>query len=114
MSVESVMLSNHLILCCPFLLLPSVFPSFRAFPNESVPHIRGPKYWSFSFTISPSNEYSGLISFRADLFHLFTVQEILRSLLQHPNSEASILRTFSLLDGSTSTSKHDYWEKPKL
>ena len=112
--IESVMLSNHLILYQPFLLLLSIFPSFRVFSNESAPHIRGPKYWIFNFSISPSNEYSGLISFRIDLFHLFAVQGTLKSLLQHHHSEASILRVLSLLDGPTFTSIHDYWKKPKL
>ena len=83
MSIELVMPSNHLILCCPLLLLPSVF-------NESVFHIRWPKYWSFSFSISPSNEYSGLISFRMDWFHLLAVWGTLKSLLQHHSSKASI------------------------
>ena len=82
MSIESVMPSNHLILCHPFLLLPSIFPSITAFSNESVLCIRWPKYWSFSFSISPSNEYSGLISFRIDLFDLLAVQGTLKSLLQ--------------------------------
>ena len=81
MSIESVMLSNHLVLCCPLLLLPSIFPSIRVFSNELALHIRRPKYWSFSFSISPSNKYSGLISFRIDWFYLFTVQETLKSLL---------------------------------
>ena len=82
---------NHLILCCPLLLLPSIFPSIRVFPNESVLHIRWPKYWSFSFSISPSNEYSGLISFRMDWLDLLAVQGTLKSLLQHHSSKASIL-----------------------
>ena len=90
-SIELMMLSNHLILCCPLLLLPSVFPSIRVFSNESVLHIRWPKYWSFSFNISPSNEYSGLISFRIDWFGLVAVQGTLKSLLQHHTSKASIL-----------------------
>src|SRR5574341_461489 len=90
MSIESVMPSNHLILCYPLLLLPSIFPSIRVFSNESVLHIRWPKYWSFSFSISPSNEYSGLIPFRIDWFDLLAVQGILKSLLQHHNSKASI------------------------
>ena len=90
MSIESVMPSNHLILCCP-LLLPSVFPSIRVFSNESVLHTRWPKDWSFSFSISLSNEYSGLISFRIDWFDLLAVQGTLKSLLKHHNSKASIL-----------------------
>ena len=83
--------SNHLILCHPLLLLPSIFPIIRVFSNESVLCLRWPKYWSFSFNVSPSNEYSGLISFRMDWFDLHTVQEILKSLLQHHSSKASIL-----------------------
>ena len=89
MSVESVMPSNHIILCHPLLLLPSVFPSIRVFSNESTLHIRWPKYWSFSF--SPSNEYSGLISFRMDWLDLLEVQGTLKSLLQHRSLKASIL-----------------------
>ena len=84
--------SNHLILCCHLLFLPSIFPSIRVFSNESVPHIRWPKYWSFSFNISPSNEHSGLISFRMDWMDLHAVQGTLKSLLQHHSSKASILR----------------------
>ena len=90
MSIELMMLSNHLILCHPPLLLSSVFPSIRVFSNESALHSRWPKYWSFSFSISPSNEYSGLISFRIDWFDL-AVQGTLKSLLQHHSSKASIL-----------------------
>ena len=92
MSIESVMPCNHLILWCLLLLPPSVFPSIRVFSNESVLHIRWPKYWSFSFSISPSNEYSGLISFRMDWLDLLAVQGTLKSLLQHHSSKASILR----------------------
>ena len=84
--------SNHLILCCPLLLPPSIFPSISVFSNESALHIRWPKYWSFSFSISPSNEYSGLISFRIDWFDLHAVLGTLQSLLQHHSSKASILR----------------------
>ena len=91
MSIESVMPSNHLILCRPLLLLPSIFPSIGVFSNESVLHIRQPKYWSFSFSISPSNEYSGLISFRMGWLDLLAVQGTLKSLLQHHISKASIL-----------------------
>ena len=92
MSIESVMTSNHLILCCPLLPLPLIFLSIRVFSNESVLHIiRWPKYWSFSFSISPSTEYSGLISFRIDWIDLLEVQGTLKSLLQHHSSEASIL-----------------------
>ena len=92
MSTELAMLSNPLILCCPFLLLPSTFPSVGFFPNELALQIRRPKYWSFSFSISPPNEYSGLISFRMDWFDLLAVQGTLKSLLQHHSSKASILR----------------------
>ena len=92
MPIESVMSSNHLILCYPLLLLPSIFPSIRVFSNESVLHIRWPKYWSFNFSISPSNEYSGLISFRIDWLDLLEVQGTLKSLLQHHSSKASILQ----------------------
>ena len=92
MSIESVMPSNHLILCRPLLLLPSIFPSIRVFSNESVPHIRWPKYWSFSFSLRPSNEYSGLTSFRMDWLDLLAVQGTLKSLLQQHSSKASILR----------------------
>ena len=91
MSIKSVMLSNHLILCHPLLLLPSIFPNNKVFSNESVVHIRWPKYWSFSFNISPSNEHPGLISFRIDWLALLAVQQTLRSLLQHHSSKASIL-----------------------
>ena len=91
MSIESVMPSNHLILCRPLLLLPSFFPRIRVFSNESVLCIRWPKYWSFSFSISPSNEYSGLISFRIDWCDLLAVQDTLKSLLQHHSLKASIL-----------------------
>ena len=90
MSIELVMLSSHPILCSP-LLLPSIFPSIRVFSSESAFHIRWPKYWSFSFSISPSNEYSGLIFFRMDWLDLLAVQETLRSLLQHHSSKVSIL-----------------------
>ena len=92
MSIESVVPSNHLILCCPLLLPPSIFPSIRVFANESVLHIRWPKYWSFSFSIIPLKEYSGLISFRTDWLDLLAVQGTLKSLLQHHSSKASILR----------------------
>ena len=92
MSIEPVMPSNHLILCRPLLLPPSILPSIRVFSNESVLHIRWPKYWSFSFNISPSNEYSGLISLRMDWLSPLAVQGTLKSLLQHHNSKASILQ----------------------
>ena len=91
-SVESVMPSSHLILCRPLLLLPSIFPSIKVFSNESALHIRWPKYWSFSFNISPSSEHSELISFRMDWLNLFAVQGTLKSLLQHHSSKASILQ----------------------
>ena len=93
MSIESVMPSSHLILCCPLLLPPSIFPSIRVFSNESALCIRWPKYWSFSFNISPSNEYSGLISFRMDWLDFLAVQVTLKSLLQHHCSKASILQS---------------------
>ena len=96
MSIELVMPSNHLILCHPLLLLPSIFPSIRVFSNESVFHIRWPKYWSFIFSISPSNEYSGLISFRMDWLNPFVVQRTLKSLLQHHSLKASILQHSAL------------------
>ena len=92
MSIESVMISSHLILCHPLLLLPSVFPSITVFSSEPVLCIRWPKYWSFSFSISPSNEYSGLISFRMDWVDILAVQGTLKSLLQHHNSKASIFQ----------------------
>ena len=88
MSIESVMPSNHLILCCSLLILPSIFPSIRVFSNESVLHIRWPKYWSFSFSISPSNEYSGLISFRMNWVNLLEIQGTLKSLLQHHSDKS--------------------------
>ena len=103
-SIASVMPSNHLILCHPLLLPPSVFPSIRDFSNESVLRIRWPKYWSFSFSISPSNEYSGLISFRINWLDPLAVQGTLNSLLQHHSSKALILWH------STLTSTHDYWK----
>ena len=91
MSIASVMPSNHLILCCPFLLPHSTFPSIRVFSNESVLHIMWPRYWNFSFNINPSNKYSGLISFRMDWLDLLSIQETLKSLLQHHSSKASTL-----------------------
>ena len=110
MSIKSVMPSNHLILCHPLLLLPSIFPSIRVFSNETVLCIRWPKYCNFSFSISPSKEYSGLISYRIDWFDLLAVQGTLKSLLQHHTSEASILR-HSAFFIVTLTSTHDYWKK---
>ena len=92
MSIKSEMPSSHLILCRPLLLLPSIFPSIRVFPNESTLHMRWPKYWSFSFSICPSNEHPGLISFRMDWLNLLAVQGIRKSLLDHHNSKASILQ----------------------
>ena len=100
MSIESVMLSNHLILCCPLLLLPSVFPSIKVFSNESALPIRWPKYWSFS--ISPSNEYSGLIPFRVDWFDLLAVQGTLKSLLKHHSLKAPVLLCLAFFMGQLS------------
>ena len=91
-SIESVMPSSHLVVCCPLLLLPSIFLSIRVFSNESVLHVKWPKYWSFGFSISPSNEYSGLISIRVDWLDLLAVQGTLKSLLQNHGSKASILQ----------------------
>ena len=107
MPIESVMPSNHLILYRPLLLLPSSFPSIRVFSKESALCIRWPEYWSFSFSISPSNEYSGLISFRMDWLDLLAVQGTLKSLLQHQSSKASNSLALSLLYGATLTSVHD-------
>ena len=109
MSIELVMPSNHLILYRPLFLLPSIFPSIRVFSNKPALCIRQPEYWSFSFSISPSNEYSGLISFRMDWFELFAHQGTLKSLLQPHRSKASILRHF--LYGPALTPIHDYWIK---
>ena len=106
MSIESMTPSNHLILCHPFLP-PSIIPSIRVFSNESVLLIRWPKYWSFSFSISPSNEYSGLISIRMDWFNLLAVQGTLKSLLQHYSSKSINSLVLSLLYGPTLTSVHD-------
>ena len=116
MSIESVMPSNHLILCCHLLLLPSIFPSIRIFSNESALHIRWPKYWSFRFSINPSNEHSGLISFRMDWLDLLAVQGALKSFLQHLSSKASILwhSAFFFLHSPTLTSIHDYWKNHSL
>ena len=109
MSIELVMPSNHLILCFPLLLLPSIFPSIRVFSNESALRIRWPKYWSFSFNISPSNEYSGLISFKTNWLDLLAIQETLKSLLQHHSSKA-----LSFLYSPTLTSIYDYWKNHSL
>ena len=115
MSIMSAMPSNHLILCHPLLPSPSIFPSIRIFSKESVLCIRWPKYWSFSFSISPSNEYPGLISFRMDQLDLLTVQETLKSLLQHHSSKASILwhSAFFIVQLSH-PSIHDYWKNHSL
>ena len=113
MSIESVIPSNHLILCCPLLLPPSIFPSIRVFSHESVLHIRWPKYWSFSFNISPSNEYSGLISFRMDWLDLLAVQGNLKSspTPQFKSINSSVL---SFLYSPTLTSMHDHWKNHSL
>ena len=108
MSIESVMPSNHLILCNPLLLLPSIFPGIRIFSNESVLHIRWPNYWSFS--ISPSNEHSGLISFRIDWLDLLAVKGTLKSLLQTPQFKSINSSMLSFLYGPTFTSIYDYWK----
>ena len=108
-SIESVMPSSHLILCHPLLLLPSIFPSIRVFSDESVLLIRWPKYWSFSFSMSLSNEESGLISFTMDWLDLFAVQGTLKSLLQHHSSISINSSALSFLYGPTLTSIHDYW-----
>ena len=107
MSIESVMPSNHLILCRPLFLLPSIFPSIRVFSMELVLRIRWPKYWSFSFSISPSTEYSGLISFQMDWLDLLAVQGTLKSLLQHHSSKASVLWHSAFLIVQLS---HPYWK----
>ena len=111
MSIESGMPSNHLILCGSFLLLSLIFPNIRVFSNESVLHIRWPKYWSFSFNISPSNEYSGLISFRIDWFDLLEVQGTLKSLLQHHSSKHQL---FSVQPSLWSNSHHPYMTTGKI
>ena len=108
--IESVMPSNHLILYCPLFLVPSIFPSIRVFSRESVLHIRWPKYWSLSFSISPSNEYLGLMSFRMDWLDLLAVQGTLRSLLRHHSSKASILWRSAFFIVQLSTSMHDCWK----
>ena len=109
MSIELVMSLNHLVLCNPLLLLPSIFPSIRVFSNESVLRIRRPKLCSLSFSISPSNVYSGLISFKMDWFYLLAVQGTLKSLLQHHSSKASILQCSAFFMAQL-TSIHDYWK----
>ena len=114
MCIESVMPSNHLSLCRPLLLPPSVFPSIRVFSNKSVLCIRWPKYWSFSFSMSPSNEYSGLISFRMEFLDLLAVQGTLKSLLQHHSSKASILQCLAFFISPSLTSIHDQWKNHSL
>ena len=114
MSIELVMSSNHLIFCRPFLLLPPIPPSIRVFSSESTLHIRWPKCWSFHFSISPSNEHPGLISFRMDWLGLLAVQGTLKSLLQHHSSKASILRCSSFFTVPTLTSIHDHWKNHNL
>ena len=109
-STESVMLSNRLVLCHPFLLLLLIFPSIRVCSNESVLHIRWLKYWSFSFSISPSNEYSGLTPFRMDWLNLLAVQATLKSLLQHHNSKASVLQCSVFFIVQLLTSIHGHWK----
>ena len=109
MSIELVMPSNHPILCCALLFPPSIFPSIRVFSNKSALRIRWPKYWSFNFNISPSNEHSGLISCRMDWLDLLAVQGTLKSLLQHHSSKALILQ-LSFLYSPTLTSIHDHWK----
>ena len=111
MSIELMMPSNHVILCHPLLLLRSIFPSVRLFSNEWALCIRWPKYWGFSFSISPSNEYSGLISFWIDWFDFLAVQGTLKSLLPHHSFESINSWALSLLYGPTLTSVHDYWKK---
>ena len=110
MFIESLMTSNHLILCHP-LLLPLIVPSIRVFSNDSALHIRWPKYWSFNFRISPSNEHSGLLSFRMDWLDLLAVQGILKSLLQHHSSKASVLQPSAFFIVQLS---HDYWKNHSL
>ena len=114
MSIESVMLSNYLILCHPLLFLPSIFSSIRVFSSELSLCIRWPKYWSFSFSIHPFNEYSGLISFRVDWFDLLAVHGTLKSLLQHHNSKNINSSVLNLLYGPTLTSVHDYWKNHRF
>ena len=109
LSTNSVMPPNHLILCRPLLLPPSIFPSIRVFSNQSVLHIRWPKYWSFSFSISSSSEYSGLISFRTDWLDLLAVQGTLKSLLQHHSAKASILQRSAFFIVNSHIT-HDYWK----
>ena len=112
MSIESVMPSSHLILCHPLFLLPPIPPSIMIFSSESTLRMRWPKYWSFSFSISPSNEHPGLVFFRMDCLDLLAVQETLKTLLQHHSSKASILQVLSFHHSPTLTSIHDQWKKP--
>ena len=114
MSIESVMPSNHLILCCPLLLPPSIVPSIKVFSNESVLRIRWPKYWSFSFNLSPSSEHSGLISFWTDWLDLLAVQGTLKSLLQQPQFKSINSSALSFLYSPTLTSIHDHWKNHSL
>ena len=114
LSIESVMLSNHLILCCLLLLLPSIFPSIKVFSSGSALSIRWPKCWSFGFSISPSNEYSGLISFRIDWFDFLAIQGTLKSFLQHHSSKAINSSVLSLLHSPTLTSIHDHRKNHSL
>ena len=114
MWIESVMPSNHHILCHPLLLLPPIPPSIRVFSNELTLHMRWPKYWTFSFSISPSNEHPGLISYRMDWLDLLVVQGTLKSLLQHHSSKSIIFSVFSFLHSPTLTSIHDHWKNHSL
>ena len=114
MSIESVMPSSHFVLCCPLLLLPPIPPSIRVFSNESTLRMRWPKYWSFSFSISPSNEHLGLISLRMDWLVLLPVQGTLKSLFQHHSSKASILRCSAFFTSPNLTSIHDHWKNHSL
>ena len=114
MFIESIMPFNHFILCHPLLLSPSIFPSNRLFSYQSALCIRWPQYWSFSLSINPSNEYSGLISFRIDWFHLLAVQGTLKGLPQHHSLKASVFLMLNLLYGPTLTSIHDYWKNHSL
>ena len=116
MSTESVMPSNHLVLCHPLLLPPSIFPSIRVFSNESTLRIRWPKYWHFSFNISPTNEHPGLVFFRMDWLDLLAVQGTLKSLLQHPTPQFKSISSLvlSFLHSPTFTSIHDHWKNHSL
>ena len=114
MCIESMIPSYHLILCCPLLLLPSIFHSISVFSDELALHIRWPKYWSFSFSISPSNEYSGLISLRMDWLDPLEVQGTFKSLLQHHSSKTSIFNCAALFHGPTLTFIHDHWKNHSL